>query len=151
MARTRDAIGETRTERKARVAAEKEAARLKLEEAEAAAQQAEEDAQAAEDSAQEDRGEETKKAAEEAEARKAAAHQAEAEAEAAIKKLTDEEAQQAEEDAKLGVVVVVVPKKYNLRLDNDRVITYHAGVQDMDRAHAEHWYSKANGVKIHGE
>jgi hypothetical protein len=129
--KTRDA--ETRAQRKERVALEKQAAAEALVRAEAEAKEAED---------AEDGSEESVKKAEEAEAK---AKEAKEKAEA----LEDEEAEDEKKEANL--VVVNVPKKFSLRLDNDVILHFVAGVQDMDRAHAEHWYSKANGVKIHGE
>ena len=49
----------------------------------------------------------------------------------------------------VDTVTVTVPKAFNLRLDNHRVIAFPAGVQEMERQHAEHWYSKAWGVVIY--
>jgi len=54
----------------------------------------------------------------------------------------------ANADAVAGgeTVLVKVPKRFLLRLDHDTVITIEAGVQRLQRAHAEHWWSKRNGV-----
>jgi hypothetical protein len=48
----------------------------------------------------------------------------------------------------LHTVVVVVPKQYILNLDHHKSVTYQAGTQRMERSHADHWWSKANGVTI---
>ena len=45
-------------------------------------------------------------------------------------------------------ITVTVPKAFNLRISLDEEIKVSAGVQSMSRERAEHWYSKANGVKI---
>lgn len=47
------------------------------------------------------------------------------------------------------LVTVTVPKAFKLRVDNDVVIDYRAGVQEMPVEHAEHWYAKANGVEVY--
>lgn len=47
------------------------------------------------------------------------------------------------------MVTVTVPKAYSLNLDLFRKIEIKAGVQEMERAWAEHWWSKANGVTIY--
>lgn len=68
-----------------------------------------------------------------------------AEADAArIKAQQDAEAQAAE-DAK-NKIAVTVPKAYKLNIDNHNVINYPAGTYAMPKKHAEHWWSKANGV-----
>lgn len=48
----------------------------------------------------------------------------------------------------LHTVVAVVPKQYILNLDHHKSVTYQAGTQRMERSHADHWWSKANGVTI---
>lgn len=48
-----------------------------------------------------------------------------------------------------GKVTVTVPKAFKLQSDLGAVHEYKAGVQEMDREHAEHWYAKANGVEIY--
>lgn len=45
-------------------------------------------------------------------------------------------------------VTVVIPKSFNLTLDDRTVVAYKAGTQNIPREHAEHWYAKANGVTI---
>ncbi len=47
------------------------------------------------------------------------------------------------------MVTVTVPHDYNLRLDHFREFKFKAGVQEMEREVAEHWYSKANGVTVY--
>lgn len=49
----------------------------------------------------------------------------------------------------LDMVTVVSPRKFILRLDNHRVIEVREGAQEMERAHAAHWYAVANGVKLY--
>ena len=46
-------------------------------------------------------------------------------------------------------VIVTVPKNFQLYVDHSTVKHFKAGVQQMDRNLAEHWWSKANGVKIY--
>jgi hypothetical protein len=59
-----------------------------------------------------------------------------------------EEAQAPVVDA--GVyVTVTVPKAFKLRTTHDHVVDYAAGICEMPVEHAEHWYSKANGVTIY--
>lgn len=43
-------------------------------------------------------------------------------------------------------VKVWVPKAFLLRLDHNTTVQYQQGVQEMPADHAEHWYSKVNGV-----
>lgn len=45
-------------------------------------------------------------------------------------------------------VIVMVPKGFKLRMNDHVVIDYPAGAYPMPRAHAEHWYAKANKVTI---
>jgi hypothetical protein len=52
-------------------------------------------------------------------------------------------------DELVDTVTATVPKAFKLRIDNFREITFKAGVQEMERAHAAHWYSHANGVRIY--
>ena len=49
----------------------------------------------------------------------------------------------------VDMVTVTVPHDYQLRLDNFHMVQYKTGVQEMERAHAEHFYSKAHGVTIY--
>jgi hypothetical protein len=46
-------------------------------------------------------------------------------------------------------VTVTVPKAFQLRLTAHEVHMFKPGVQEMPRGIAEHWYAKANGVKIY--
>lgn len=46
-------------------------------------------------------------------------------------------------------VTVMVPRRFNLTLDNFKRVTYEAGIQEMPVAHAEHKYTIANGVTIY--
>jgi hypothetical protein len=52
-------------------------------------------------------------------------------------------------DELVDTVTVTVPKAFKLRLDGHKELSFKAGVQEMEREHAEHWYSKANGVNIY--
>jgi len=47
------------------------------------------------------------------------------------------------------MVTVTVPKAFKLRIDAFRELVVKAGVQEMERLHAEHWYSVANGVTVY--
>jgi hypothetical protein len=47
------------------------------------------------------------------------------------------------------MVTVTVPKEFKLQLDHFRQVIYKAGIQEMERLHAEHWWAKANGVTIY--
>ena len=46
-------------------------------------------------------------------------------------------------------VTVTVPKAFKLRLDHFREVNIPAGIQEIEREWAEHWYSKANGVVVY--
>ena len=46
-------------------------------------------------------------------------------------------------------ITVIVPKQFNLTVKPGETFTYYPGVQEMPKAHAEHWYSKHNGVQIY--
>ena len=59
----------------------------------------------------------------------------------------DEAAKQAEEAGE-EMVMATVTKAFRLTLDSYREVVYEPGVQEMPRSHAEHWYAKANGVKL---
>lgn len=48
-----------------------------------------------------------------------------------------------------GKVTAIIPKNFNLTLDDMTVVNYKAGTRDIPVEHAEHWYAKANGVKIY--
>lgn len=91
------------------------------------------------------------KAKEEAAAKKAAAdaakasQMAEAEAQAAAAKAAAVQEAAAMDD----LVDVVVPNPFRLVGQDHRARNYAAGTYPMPRAHAEHWFSKANGVKIY--
>lgn len=58
------------------------------------------------------------------------------------------------EEANGDTVIAIVPKRYSLIDDNHVKHTYGDGDKavnvPMPRSHAEHWYSKAQGVKIIG-
>lgn len=45
-------------------------------------------------------------------------------------------------------VTAVIPHNYTLRIDNHRILNFVQGTQKMEREHAEHWFSVANGVTI---
>lgn len=49
---------------------------------------------------------------------------------------------------KRDMVTVIVPKQFRLTDNAFREHAYEVGIQEMPRAHAEHKYSKANGVTI---
>jgi len=51
--------------------------------------------------------------------------------------------------AKEGYVTVVVPKAYKFFVTPNVEAKYAAGVQEMLASHADHWYSKANGVQVY--
>lgn len=46
-------------------------------------------------------------------------------------------------------VTVIIPADYRLTLDNSAEVHYKAGVDEMPVSHANHWWSKAQGVKVH--
>lgn len=62
--------------------------------------------------------------------------------------MSAEEATNAAEAAGEDIVMASVPKGFRLTLDTYREVVYEAGAQQMPRSHAEHWYAKANGVKV---
>jgi hypothetical protein len=47
-----------------------------------------------------------------------------------------------------AMVMVMVPRGFNLTIDNFTQIRYEPGPQTMPRKNAEHWYAKAHGVTI---
>jgi hypothetical protein len=49
------------------------------------------------------------------------------------------------------MVTAIIPKSFQLTLDNHAHVSYEAGTQDMPREHAEHWFAVAMGVEIYGE
>lgn len=49
----------------------------------------------------------------------------------------------------IEMVTVTAPKDFKLVLDHFREVQIKAGIQEMERAWAEHWWSKANGVTIY--
>lgn len=49
----------------------------------------------------------------------------------------------------VDMVTVTVPKDYILRPEHHTELKFKAGVQQMERKLAEHWYSVANGVEIY--
>lgn len=65
--------------------------------------------------------------------------------------LIDDDAPEATTEKKADEsdrVTVRIPRGFILTDDLGRPFTYARGIEDMPRAHAEHWYSKANGVEI---
>lgn len=71
--------------------------------------------------------------------------------------VTDESSKDEVEKAKDAIfdtiadaekVIVIVPKAFNLTLPKGVVLQIKAGTQTVDKFIAEHWYSKANGMKI---
>lgn len=59
-----------------------------------------------------------------------------------------EEKMVAVEGELLDMVIAVVPKQFTLNLDHHKQFTYKPGTQRMERDHANHWWSVANGVTI---
>ena len=55
----------------------------------------------------------------------------------------------AEVVATPATVTVTVPKAFKLRMTHHAEVEFRAGVCEMTREQAEHWYSKANGVVIY--
>lgn len=49
----------------------------------------------------------------------------------------------------VDTVTVTVPRAFKLRVDNFHEYTFAAGIQEMERSLADHWYSVANGVKVY--
>ena len=49
------------------------------------------------------------------------------------------------------MVTAVVPRNFIFTCDDSKQIHYKTGIQDMPRNHAEHWFSKAQGVEIRDE
>lgn len=47
------------------------------------------------------------------------------------------------------MVTAIVPKAFQLTLDNHERVAYEPGTMDMPRAHAEHWFAVAMGVEIY--
>lgn len=54
----------------------------------------------------------------------------------------------ADEFNGVPVVEVEVPKSFNLTLTHSQTVKIAAGARRLPQAWAEHWYSKAHGVKI---
>jgi hypothetical protein len=46
------------------------------------------------------------------------------------------------------LVTAIVPKPFKFTCDDGTTIDYDVGVQDMPKKHANHWWSKAQGVSI---
>lgn len=53
------------------------------------------------------------------------------------------------ETASEVTVTATVPKDFILNVTHDLRVHYKAGVQEMPLDHAEHWWAKANGVKVY--
>ena len=49
----------------------------------------------------------------------------------------------------VDTVTVTVPRAFKLMLDHFHTKDFKAGIQEMERSHAEHWYAKASGVEIY--
>ena len=49
----------------------------------------------------------------------------------------------------VDMVVAVIPQEFKLMDVGHQPTEYKAGTRNIPRAHAEHWYAIANGVKIH--
>lgn len=45
------------------------------------------------------------------------------------------------------LVTVTAPKAFTLTLDTHQKVQYGAGIQEMPREHADHWWAIANGVQ----
>lgn len=54
---------------------------------------------------------------------------------------------QSQED----LITVHVPAAFIITQDDHVQVSYQVGTQDMPRAHAEHWYAQAVGVKVHNK
>lgn len=74
--------------------------------------------------------------------------EAEAAPEEVVQEPQAEEAQPEAAAAGLDKVPVEVPQAFGLMLSHHHTEFYKAGAYLMPRAHAEHWYAKAAGVKI---
>jgi hypothetical protein len=61
--------------------------------------------------------------------------------------LAGETDQEIEVDAD-EIVTAHVPRAFNLTTDDGHTLRISAGSQTMPRAHAEHFYAKANGVTV---
>jgi ATPase subunit of ABC transporter with duplicated ATPase domains len=108
----------------------------------------EKQAREARDRAEETRREAEKKVREKAEkdeAERVAQQQAEERARKAEKDRREAAAAVAEDDAEM--VMVTVPKPFNITLDNHKRVHVKAGTYPLAVGLAEHWYAKANGVK----
>lgn len=46
-------------------------------------------------------------------------------------------------------VTVTVPRAFTLTLDSGSPVSYQAGVQEMPADHADHWFSRAQGVTVY--
>ena len=53
------------------------------------------------------------------------------------------------EKVKTDKVTVTVPNGFELTIDHNTTITIRPGIQEMEKSHAGHWYSIANGVVIY--
>lgn len=53
------------------------------------------------------------------------------------------------EKVKTDKVTVTVPNGFELTIDHNTTITIKPGIQEMEKSHADHWYSIANGVVIY--
>ena len=52
-------------------------------------------------------------------------------------------------DELVDTVTVTVPRAFQLRGNDGNITQYPAGVQEMEREHAKHWYSVACGVTVY--
>ncbi len=48
-------------------------------------------------------------------------------------------------------VTVLIPKDFKFTTDDGKMVEYKAGIDEMPRSHAGHWFSKAQGVEIRDE
>lgn len=89
------------------------------------------------------------KAKAEAEATAKALTEAKAKADAEAAAKAAEAAKAKAEAEQLDMVDAVIPKTFKLVLQDGSEKVYVDGTYPMPRAHAEHWFAKAHGVKLY--
>ena len=47
------------------------------------------------------------------------------------------------------LVTAIIPRRFTLTLDDGAVVVYDAGTREIPRSHAEHWWSRVQGVTIY--
>lgn len=67
---------------------------------------------------------------------------------AATGPISGEQAAEEADASGEAMVIAQVPTPFRLTMDNHQEIAYEAGAILMPKAHAEHWYAKANGVRV---